>query len=87
MISKLFLPAFAVALSIGLVGCGGEDTDGRRDLTFSKEGMGKSPLEMESEYSRQEALKQRSNTLPPPREDGQHDIVFPSWIGGAEKRD
>ncbi len=85
MIKKIILVVSATIFSIGLLGC--SDDDGTMNLKYSKEGMGKSELEMAAERSRREALKQRSNALPPPREDGQHDIIFPSWIGGAEKQE
>lgn len=84
MIKKITLVVSVAFFSMGLAGC--NDDDGTMSLKYSKEGLGKSELEMESEISRREALKKRSNVLPPPREDGQHDIAYPSWVGGVEKQ-
>lgn len=86
MFKKTVLMLSVFLFSVSLAGC--SDESGKMSLDYSKESMGRSGVELESVKSRMEAMKERqSNTLPPPREDGQHDINFPSWIGGYEKRD
>ncbi len=55
-------------------------------MDYSKEGMGRSGVELESVKSRMKAMKEtKNNTLPPAREDGQHGIAYPSWTGGYEE--
>jgi len=86
MIKKSILLIAGSILAFGLLGC--SDESGKMSMDYSKEGMGRSGIELESVKSRMKAMREsKNNTLPPPREDGQHDINFPSWIGGYEKQD
>jgi hypothetical protein len=86
MFKKIILVLSVSYFSVGLVGC--SDESGNMSMDYSKEGMGRSGVELESVKSRMKAMREsKNNTLPPPREDGQHDINFPSWIGGYEKQD
>lgn len=87
MLKRLFFMLSLFCFSISLVGC--SDDSGNMSMEYSKEAMGRSGVELESAKSRMDAMRdsKKNNTLPPPREDGQHDINFPSWIGGYEKQD
>jgi len=86
MLKKSILVLPVLLFSANLIGC--SDESGKMSLDYSKEGMGRSGVELDSVKSRMKAMREsKNNTLPPPREDGQHDINFPSWIGGYEKQD